>query len=364
MDDIRRPNRREDLAASTVRRTSADWIAQFQKCLLSPDRAPTPFASENSIAEAYPTMRLRAFGKAKTGVTTTLIVTPVGVHDAGFVDLMRGHSLVGALREAHGGRIHVTDWTSATPDMAHLSVDHYLADLNVAIDDLGGDVNVVGLGMGGCLALLHAARFPGKIKRLVLAGVPADVSARASLATRFARNAIERDEAPDGETVCSAQWFAPGAAQGHERAAIETLQRNPASFARQDLDAIAAFEAWAGRSVDAPGRYARDILTRIFGANELARGAFVALGRTIDLKTVKIPIFILAGAYDEITPSQQALAAMHLVGTPKARMRSLVATCGHYSLFVGSGVLTREWRTIAGWLQSSAAIGKARAPRA
>ena len=135
---------------------------------------------------------------------------------------------------------------------------------------------------------------------------------------------------------------------------MDTMQRNAGSFARADLDAISIYETWAGRSLDVPGRYAREMLTQIFAGNQLATGGFTALGRKIDLRDVKIPLFVLAGARDEVTPKLQALSVLKLVGTAKARMRSLVAPCGHFSLFIGGNTLSREWRTIAGWLTSSA----------
>jgi poly(3-hydroxyalkanoate) synthetase len=367
MDDLSSANRAGDDAghdARTVEAVPSNWLTQFQHCLDAPAPPPTRFASQNSIAETYRTMRLRVFGKPKAGLPPTLVVAPFAVHDAGFLDLMRGHSLVQTLCKAHGGQVFVTDWRGATPDMAGFSFDTYLSELNVAIDDLGGAVNVVGVGVGGCLALVHAARFPGKIARLVLAGAPVDAGVRPSLMTRFASRTIELNELPDADAVSDVRRLAPlGASQGHERAAIETLQRNPAAFGRADLDALSVYGKWAARSLDLPGRYVRDILVDVFARNRLATGDFVALGRKIDLRRVKIPLFVLAGAMDDITPKLQALSALKLVGTAKARMRSLVAPCGHFALFVGAETLSREWRTIAGWLGASAPVAKKRAPQ-
>ena len=39
--------------------------------LIEPARAPTPFASPNNIAETYRTMRLRVFGKPRSGLSPT-----------------------------------------------------------------------------------------------------------------------------------------------------------------------------------------------------------------------------------------------------------------------------------------------------
>jgi poly(3-hydroxyalkanoate) synthetase len=88
--------------------------------------------------------------------------------------------------------------------------------------------------------------------------------------------------------------------------------------------------------------------------NEIAKGTFMALGQRIDLKNIRAPIFVIAGAQDEIAPRRQALRVLDLVGTPQARRRKLVVQAGHFTLFMGRNMLKREWRMAAGWLQSHA----------
>ena len=58
------------------------------------------------------------------------------------------------------GHVALTDWKSATEDMKDLEIDNYLAEIVVAIDDLGGRVNLVGLCQGGWVSAMIAARFP------------------------------------------------------------------------------------------------------------------------------------------------------------------------------------------------------------
>ena len=347
---------------SEARNSGAIWLKQLSECLkTSTDKAPS-FQSKNEIVGELPTMRLRRFGTSrKNGGRAILLIAPLTVHDASFVDLMRGHSLVSILGESKAP-VFVTDWRSASPDMRLFSVDTYLADLNVALDDIGGDVDVVGLCQGGLLALILAARFPNKIRRLVLAGTPVDITAKSSPMARIARKlSANAQMLPEDEVVNGGQWLGlMGSAQGHERAAIDTMQRNPASFARSDLDAIAAYENWTRKNLDLPGRYTRELIAGIFDRNELASGRFKALGQTIDLSCICTPMFVLCGARDEIVPKEQALAVLEKVGTPKSRMRMLVAPCGHFSLFVGLGTLSREWRTISGWLTSESAAGRLR----
>ena len=61
--------------------------------------------------------------------------------------------------------------------MRFLGIDDYLSALNVAVDQIGGKVDLVGLCQGGWMALVYAARFPAKVRKLVLAGAPVDIRA-------------------------------------------------------------------------------------------------------------------------------------------------------------------------------------------
>ena len=93
---------------------------------------------------------------------------------------------------------------------------------------------------------------------------------------------------------------------------------------------------------------------RIIKGNEIAKGEFKVLGRKINLKDLRAPLFVLAGTRDDIAPRRQALRVLDLVGTPKARKRALTIEAGHLALLMGRQTLAREWRMIAGWLQSKA----------
>jgi pimeloyl-ACP methyl ester carboxylesterase len=72
--------------------------------------------------------------------------------------------------------------------MRFFSIDSYLADLNVVVDELGGCANLIGVCQGGWMALAYAARYPGKIHRLVLAGAPVDINAGESKLSRVAHS--------------------------------------------------------------------------------------------------------------------------------------------------------------------------------
>jgi poly(3-hydroxyalkanoate) synthetase len=153
------------------------------------DDVPAPrepaWATPNTIALELKTVRLRDFSNAEGGVAT-LLCAPFALHGAAVADLAPNHSLVVALREAGLKRLFVTDWRSATVEMRFLGIDDYLAELNVLVDHLGGIVDLVGLCQGGWLSLLYVARFPAKVRKLVLAGAPIDITAGQSVLSALA----------------------------------------------------------------------------------------------------------------------------------------------------------------------------------
>lgn len=132
-------------------------------------------ATPNRLRLDLRTMALRDYGKG--GGIPTLIDAPHAGHTAMIADYHKNQSLVQTLLDNDLGHVALTDWKSATEDMKDLEIDNYLADMVVAIDDLGGRVNLVGLCQGGWLATMIAARFPDKVNALVLAGAPIDTDA-------------------------------------------------------------------------------------------------------------------------------------------------------------------------------------------
>jgi len=81
--------------------------------------------------------------------------------------------------------------------MKDLEIDNYLAEMVVAIDDLGGRVNLVGLCQGGWLSAMVAARFPNKVNFLVLAGAPIDLPGRwylQAISQLFQENRLAKGE--------------------------------------------------------------------------------------------------------------------------------------------------------------------------
>jgi poly(3-hydroxyalkanoate) synthetase len=326
---------------------------------------PLDWTTPNTVALQLQSMQLRKFSQASATQPPVLICAPYALHSALIADFARHHSLVEALQRYGMGRLYVADWRSATPDMRQLSIDNYLADLNVAIDEIGAPVDLVGLCQGGWLSLVYAARFPGKVRRLVLAGTPVDVSTPSDLSRMVAaipQPTFEQMVRRGGGLVSGEHmlklWNMPFSRDDVEA----VLQRNVGDGSAEAGTLLDRFGRWDRATLDLPGTYYLEVTERVFRQNQIANGGFVALGRRIDLADVRVPVFLLAGENDDVVPSDQAFATVGLLGTPQAGLERACEPCGHLSLFMGRNVLGQSWRRIARWLQAD--IGDAARIRA
>ena len=322
------------------------------------------WATPNTVALELRTVRLRDFSSAERGLPT-LLCAPFALHSAVVADLAPEHSLVECLRAAGLSRLFATHWRSATDSMRFLTIDDYLADLNVLVDHLGGYVDLVGLCQGGWLSVMYAARFPAKVRKLVIAGAPIDITATPSGLTTIT-------DATPLSLFQELVMLGGGRVLGHavqnfwgpEQLAREDLHR--LLQAREPIDSSAfaqleeTFRAWYAWTVDLPGTYYLEVIEKLYKRNELASGRFVALGQRLDLKGVHAPLYLLAARDDELVAPAQVFATEHLVSTPARLIHKEKIDGRHLGLFIGRDTLAKTWQQIAHWLEPAewpAAVG-------
>lgn len=344
------------IAAASASEAMAVQAGDFARLMAGqdaePGRAALPWTTPNKVRLEMPSLTLRDFSTGVTGAPT-LVCAPFALHGATLADFAPGHSLVEALLGNGCPRVFVTDWHGATREMRLLTIDNYLADLNVVVDDLGAPVDLVGLCQGGWMALLYAARFPAKVRRLVLAGAPVDLGVGASMMSLAARHlplGLFDEIARLGEGRVLGQrvldlW--DPALQGREGAAALQL---PEEDAARSALLLERFRTWYDTTLDLPGAYYHQVVSWLFKENRLAAGHFIALGRRIDLREVRHPLFLLAARDDELVSPEQLLAAARLVGTPPAEIATAIEPCGHIGLFMGARSVRGAWREVARWL--------------
>jgi len=349
-------------AAETTSELAAAAAREFVKLAIGPDAEKPPahepqWTTPNKILLELPAVRLRDFSTRPDGATT-LVCAPFALHGATIVDFAPHHSLVAALQSAGLNRVFVTDWRSATPEMRLWSIDDYLAALNVLVDELGGGVDLIGLCQGGWMALIYAARFPAKVRRLVLAGAPIDIAAGKSRLSELTCNtptALFTELVALGEGRLLGhhmlQFWAPEIERDEMYRLLEpATAMDSAPF--RDLEW--RFRDWYASTVDLPGTYYLQVVGQLFKENRLAAGEFVALGHRIDLSRLRCPLFLLAARDDDIVVPEQIFATEHLVDRARCPGAKALAPCGHLGLFMGRNILSAVWPEVACWLSQPA----------
>ena len=344
-------------AVSEFAGLAAKQFASFAIGREGPTSREQKWATPHTIALELKTVRLRDFSTEVSG-PPTLLCAPFALHGAAVADSAPGHSLVAALRRAGMHRLFVTDWRSATADMRLLGIDQYLADVNVLVDEIDSPVDLIGLCQGGWMALVYAARFPAKVRTLVLAGAPVDLRAAPSALSELA------DVSPLAvfqELVRIGDGVVPGRKVmkfwGTELVETEDAWRvlqtgetiGSAGFSRLE----AQFRDWYAWTIDLPGTFFLEVVEKLYKRNELATGSFVALGKQIELAKVQAPIFLLAARDVELVAPPQLFAAERLVGTQPRNLRTAIVPGRHLGLFMGKTVLEEVWPKIVRWIGES-----------
>jgi len=313
---------------------------------------PKP-ATPHTVRLDLRTMVLRDYGKP--GGMPTLVDAPYAGHPAVIADYAPGQSLVATLMASGIGHVLLTDWKSATLDMKDFNIDNYLEEMLAVIDDLGGRVNLVGLCQGGWLSAMIAARFPEKVNSLVIAGAPIDTDAGDGVIKNMAQKtpvSFYEDLVKLGGGLLRGQFMLRGWKSMHPEQ--HYFQKHIDLFEHLDDAAYLAkseqFYAWYETTVDLPGRWYLQAITQLFKENRFFKGQFVGLGRTLNLKDITCPIYLLAGADDDITTPEQVMSAKNHVGTPKDKIAEKIAPGGHIGLFMGSRTLKESWPEIAKWI--------------
>lgn len=304
------------------------------------------------------TLRLCDYSAPRAGGLPTLVVAPYAGHTSMIADYHEGQSLMQTLRDGGVHHLLLTDWHSATPDMKDFDVDQYLAELLACVDDLGGEVCLVGLCQGGWLSAMLAARYPAKVRSLVLAGSPIDTHAGHGPLLRMVRDSpmsFYQELVSSGGGLMPGRYMLAGWKNMHPEQ--HYVQEHIDLYEHIDdpawLRKAEDFDRWYENPLDLPGRWYLQVIDHLFKRNEFAHGRFVGLGRRLLLEQVRCPVYLLAGESDDITPKEQVFAAEHLMRPAEVQKR--VVPGGHVGLFMGARTLREAWPAIAAWLREHGA---------
>jgi poly(3-hydroxyalkanoate) synthetase len=300
-------------------------------------------------------------------MVSTLVQPQQAGHDSCIVDYSAQQSQMRAILGSGLTRALALDWIGATPGTASASIDDYLEVVDRAVAHCGGRVNLIGDCQGGWLAAIYAALNPERVNTLTLAGAPIDFHAGEPVI-----HEVLRRLSPGGDLRFYEGLVAVGGGvlrgkhmlsgfiaikPGDEISRqVELLLnvRDPAHMARYQ-----EFEDWFKHTQDISGAFYLWIVRHLFRDNELVQGMLRIGGSRVDLANVTMPLNLLGGAADHITPPDQVFALADFASTPKELVRRHLAPGGHLGLFMGHKALQDHWPPLLAQVRRHSAAGRA-----
>jgi poly(3-hydroxybutyrate) depolymerase len=341
-------------AAAEVLRENVKFLNEIEKTQI--ERPEPKWTTKNKIILDLHTLNLRDFSTEGEQLYT-LVAPPYAGHTSIIADFSKGQSLVETLRENGVKRVCSIEWKSATEEMKNYDIDKYLSELNICIDDLGGVVNLIGLCQGGWLSAMYAARFPKKVNTLVLAGAPIDTEAGEGKIKEYAHTfsmEFYEELVALGGGILKGEFMLQGFKSMHPEK--QYVEKFVDLYEHIDdpkyLKRFEEFERWYEYTIDLPGRLYLQIIKELFKENRLFKGEFIGLGRRLNLRDIKCPVYLLGGERDDITPEKQVFNAEKHLGTDKSKIVKDIATGGHIGLFMGTKPLRENWLEIAKWIRT------------
>jgi poly(3-hydroxyalkanoate) synthetase len=316
------------------------------------DRQRPRWSSAHEIVFDAPLARLRDFSaRPARGVVPTLVLPPQAGHDSCIVDYSPEQSQMRTIVASGLSRAYTLDWAAATRQTADASIDDYLDVIDHAVEHCGGRVNLIGDCQGGWLATIYAALAPENINTLTIAGAPVDFHAGEPVI-----GDVMRWLAPDGDLRFYEALVISGGGvlKGRHMLSGFIMIQPGAEISRQlellcklgDAEHVARykeFENWFKHTQDIPGTFYLWIVRNLFRDNSLIEGKLDVRGRRVRLESLTMPLNLLAGASDHITPPDQVFALADYVGTPSEQIRRRISSGGHLGLFMGHEALRKHW---------------------
>ena len=314
-------------------------------------REAPSWTTPHEIVFEAPLARLRDFSTSRRRVVPTLVLPPQAGHDSCIVDYSAEQSQMGTIIESGLTRALSLDWIGARRETADASIEEYLDVVDRAVEHCGGRANLIGDCQGGWLATIYAALHPERVNTLTLAGAPIDFHAGEPVI-----HEAMRQLAPGGDLrLYEALVATGGGVLKGEHMLQGFVMIQPADEVSRQLELLVnlhdpahiaryrEFENWFKHTQDIPGMFYLWIVRHLFRDNALIAGTLEIDGQPVDLSRIDMPLNLLAGATDHITPPDQVLAIADHASTPTALVYRDVTPGGHLGLFMGHEALRHHW---------------------
>jgi polyhydroxyalkanoate synthase subunit PhaC len=297
-----------------------------------------------------------ASAKPAPAVRTPVLICYALVNRPYMMDLQEDRSLIRNLLQL-GLDVYLIDW--GYPDGAdrYLELEDYVAGyldhcVSAVAKHAGtGQVNLLGVCQGGTLSLCYASLYPQRVRNLITMVTPVDFRTADNLLMKWAQHL-------DVDALVDASGNVPGELLNLAFMALMPFRLTSQKYVGlleqiDDARALANFmrmEHWIFDSPDQPGSLFRQFVTEIVRENRLKNGTLQIGGRTVDLRSVCMPLLNIYANEDHLVPPSASIPMKELVGSKD--YTALAFAGGHIGIYVSGAAQRTVPPAIADWLRA------------
>jgi polyhydroxyalkanoate synthase len=269
---------------------------------------------------------------------TPLLIIYSLVNRPSILDLDAERSLIGVLASADRD-VYLLDWGRMSSPHAAAGLERLVATIASASRAMAPRrrIDLMGVCQGGTLALVYAARYPTRVRRLVTLVTPVDFRTADDVVGRLATSV-------DIDALVRTFGDVPGPLL---KGAFRVLAPWRLSLGKlldvidhaEDREWLARFarvERWIEESPDHPGPAFAEFVRFFYRQNALVQGGLTIDGVPIDLHAIRRPVLNLYAREDHLVPPMAARALRGLVGTTDYEEAGF--DTGHIGVFVGAAM--------------------------
>jgi class III poly(R)-hydroxyalkanoic acid synthase PhaC subunit len=239
-----------------------------------------------------------------------------------------------------GYDVYLLDWGTPGYEDKNIGLDTYIEKylrtaVKRAIRHSGAEeITVVGYCLGGTIASIYASIAEEPIKNLIVATVPIDFTEFAGpdkWMEGFRKGDINVDRLIDvygnvPSTYVKAMFRAVSAPIYFSNYTTLLHRAHDASY----VDKWRRMNKWTTDQVPFAGEAFRQLANDLFKDNKLVKGELMIGNKRVNLKNIKMNLFVISSSNDNLVPEPQSLPIMDLVSSEDKTYKLVEA--GHVSL--------------------------------
>ncbi|HEV8306211.1 MAG TPA: alpha/beta fold hydrolase [Methylomirabilota bacterium] len=339
---------------------SEEWVRTLQRTTKAMELLATPAdpqigLSPKTLVYRRNKARLYRYEGPRTRRIPVLFVPNLGISRPSIFDLRPGASFVEYMC-GQGFDFFLLDWGVYGEEDNGLTFDECVTRLlprvaRKVLEASGApELTVIGYCMGAPLSVSFVALHPEvPVRAYVNMAGPIDFSKAGMFAQWLDKRFYDVDRVVDTIGAIPADWVRVGFKLLKPTMDVSTALNlwwnlDKASY----VEGYQALSKWANDYVPFPGEFFRQWVKDFYQGNKLIRKELRLDGRLVDLGQVRCPLFVVAGAEDNIAPAPCVKALLDYVGSQDKTYLELPG--GHISLIAGRAASKHCWPRLAEWL--------------